>query len=92
MAKKAHYLRGAFGNAVLTYRKRAGLSAQGLADIIGVDRKTVVKWENDKTLPYPANWSKLIQWADNNPAVDSDALRRAYAKALREYTEGVELH
>lgn len=89
MAKKSHYLRGAFGNAVLTYRKRAGLSAQGLADIIGVDRKTVVKWENDKTLPYPTNWEKLIKWADSNPAVDADALRRAYAKALLEYTGGV---
>lgn len=85
MAKKPYYLRGAFGNAILTQRKRAGLSAQGLADILEVDRKTVVKWENEGTIPYPKNWEKLVKWAENNTAVDENSLKRAYAKALMEY-------
>lgn len=90
MAKKHHNLRGAFGNTVLTYRKRAGLSAEELANIIGVNRKTIVAWENDKRLPYPSNWNKLIEWAQNNEAVGNagmQALVRAYAKALTEYND-----
>ena len=93
MAKKHHNLRGTFGNTVLTYRKRAGLSAEELANIIGVNRKTIVAWENDKRLPYPSNWNKLIEWAQGNEAIGSagvQAFTRAYAKALTEYTEGSE--
>lgn len=93
MAKKNHNLRGTFGNTVLTYRKRAGLSAEGLANIIGVNRKTVVAWENNKRLPYTSNWNKLIQWAENTNSVGENgvnALIRAYAKALTEYTDEAE--
>lgn len=85
MAKKPPILRGAFGNTVLTYRKRAGLSAQGLADKLGVERKTVVAWENNKRLPYPCNWQKLMQWVESEPTADLGAFIRAYAKALTEY-------
>ena len=90
MAKKHHNLRGTFGNTVLTYRKRAGLSAEELANIIEVNRKTIVAWENDRRLPYPSNWNKLIKWAQDCKEVGAEgvnALMRAYAKALTEYAE-----
>jgi transcriptional regulator with XRE-family HTH domain len=90
MAKKHHNLRGMFGNTVLTYRKRAGLSAEELANKLGVNRKTIVAWENDRRLPYPSNWTKLLQWAQGCESVGetgANALMRAYAKALTEYTE-----
>lgn len=93
MAKKHHNLRGTFGNTVLTYRKRAGLSAEELANILDVNRKTIVAWENNKRLPYPSNWNKLIKWAENCEEVGTagvHALIRAYAKALTEYTENSE--
>lgn len=93
MAKKHHNLRGTFGNTILTFRKRAGLSAEELANIIGVHRKTVVAWENNKRLPYPSNWNKLIEWAQSTEGVGSTGVQgliRAYAKALTEYTEGSE--
>ena len=93
MAKKSHNLRGTFGNTVLTYRKRAGLSALELASIIGVNRKTVVAWENDKRLPYPNNWNKLLEWARRTETIGDNgvnALIRAYAKALTEYADEAE--
>ena len=78
--------RGAFGHALLTMRKRSGLSCEALADIIGVCTNTVSRWENNKILPSPRTWEALIKWAEANESVDADQLRRAYAKALTEYT------
>lgn len=94
MAKKNHILRGTFGNTVLTYRKRAGLSADEMAEQIGVNRKTIVAWENGKRIPYPSNWNKLIEWAlktDGVGELGMQAIMRAYAKALTEYDNESEL-
>ena len=85
MAKKYHLDRGAFGHALLTMRKRSGLSAEALANMIGVCTNTVSRWENNKILPSPRTWEALLKWADNNELVDTDQLKRAYAKALTEY-------
>lgn len=85
MAKKYHLNRGAFGHALLTMRKRSGLSAETLAKTIGVCTNTVSRWENDKILPSPRTWEALLKWADSNELVDTDQLKRAYAKALTEY-------
>ena len=85
MAKKYHLSRGAFGHALLTMRRRSGLSAEALANIIGVCTNTVSRWENNKILPSPRTWEALLKWADSNDLVDTDQLKRAYAKALTEY-------
>ena len=89
MAKKYHLERGAFGHALLTMRKRSGLSCESLATIIGVCTNTVSRWENNKILPSPRTWDALIKWADSCPSVDVDQLKRAYAKALTEFTGGI---
>ena len=86
MAKKYHLERGAFGHALLTMRKRSGLSCEALANIIGVCTNTVSRWENNKILPSPRTWEALIKWAEENENVEADQLRRAYSKALTEFT------
>jgi DNA-binding transcriptional regulator YiaG len=89
MAKKYHLDRGAFGHALLTMRKRSGLSCETLANKLGVCTNTVSRWENNKILPSPRTWDALIKWAEESPVVDADQLRRAYSKALTEFTGGI---
>ena len=89
MAKKYHLDRGAFGHALLTMRKRSGLSCESLANKLGVCTNTVSRWENNKILPSPRTWDALIKWAEESPVVDADQLRRAYSKALTEFTGGI---
>ena len=86
MSKKNHHERGAFGHTLLTMRKRSGYSCESLASLLGVCTNTVSRWENDKVLPSPRTWNALVQWGENNASVDVDQLKRAYAKALTEYT------
>ena len=86
MANKHQNLRSTFGNTLLTYRKRAGLTAEELGNKIGVHRKTVNRWENETRLPYSENWNKLIRWAEKDIGTDGvNALIRAYAKTITEY-------
>ena len=40
-------------------RKTAGLTQEGLADVLGLDRSTVVRWERAETEPQPWLWPKL---------------------------------
>lgn len=89
VAKKYHLDRGAFGHALLTMRKRSGLSCESLANMLGVCTNTVSRWENNKILPSPRTWKALIKWAEESPIVDADQLRRAYSKALTEFTGGI---
>jgi DNA-binding XRE family transcriptional regulator len=39
----------AFAELLLIARRRAGLTQQGLADIAGTDRTTIVRWESGLT-------------------------------------------
>lgn len=39
------------GERILNYRKRAGLSQEGLAELLGVSRQAVSKWEGDAAQP-----------------------------------------
>lgn len=84
MAKKMINLRGAFGSALLTQRKRCGLSAAALGEILGVCTNTVSRWENEKVVPSPRTWAALLAWAEKEPAADIDQLKRAYSKAIIE--------
>ena len=40
-----------FQNRLYELRKKAGLSQEGLADLLGVTRQAVSKWELDDALP-----------------------------------------
>lgn len=40
-------------------RKTAGLTQEGLADVLGLDRSTVVRWERAETEPQAWLWPKL---------------------------------
>src|SRR5262249_45421856 len=50
------------GTQIKRARERRHITQQQLADIVGVDRKTVDNWENDRT--YPRNrLGALHDWA-----------------------------
>src|SRR2546430_4236856 len=42
-------------------RKAVGLSQEGLAEVMGVDRSTVVRWERADTEPQPWHRPKLAR-------------------------------
>lgn len=47
-------------------RKQAGLTQQGFADLVGVHRVQVAKWETGKSTPYPSTLQKIAE-ATNKP-------------------------
>ena len=53
MAQKRHRL--------AQRRKAVGLSQEGLAELIGVDRSTVVRWERGETHPHPWHRPRLAR-------------------------------
>ena len=48
--------------------ERKGLSVQGLADLIGVDAKTVERWLAGVTVPYAHNARRVAEELDCDPA------------------------
>ena len=50
------------GRAIKDARERRHLTQQQLADIVGVDRKTVDNWEHERTSPRN-RMGALVQWA-----------------------------
>lgn len=48
------------GKIICTYRERAGLSQEELAEIIHVSKGKLVHWENDETIPRPSMVGRLI--------------------------------
>ena len=58
-------------------RKRAGLSQQALADLIGRDRLTILRIENAQTQPPLETVSKIIAaLRDKNVELSADAFLR----------------
>lgn len=52
------------------WRQLAGLTQEALADMIGCDRTTLVRWEQGKTQPKADDIAKLeralsIKWSDD---------------------------
>ena len=43
-------------------RRAAGLTQQELADVLGVARNTVVRWENGRRRPTGLPFAALSQW------------------------------
>jgi transcriptional regulator with XRE-family HTH domain len=50
------------GRAIKDARERRHLTQLQLADILGVDRKTVDNWEHERTIPRN-RMAALVQWA-----------------------------
>lgn len=47
------------GQRIKSLRKNKGLTQEKLAELIGVDFKTIQRWEADKRFPYADNLVKL---------------------------------
>ena len=47
------------GKRIEMYRKKHGLSAQELADLMKVSRQTVYRWENGERIPDVLTFMKL---------------------------------
>jgi len=62
------------GEQIKAARERAHLTQQQLADILGVDRKTVDNWENRRTSPRN-RMGALIAWAPELGGEEPDAER-----------------
>jgi len=68
------------GSKIRRARERLHWTQQKLADALGVDRKTVDNWENDRT--YPRNRIGALEevlgvtFAEDEPPPDATARRR----------------
>ena len=49
------------GKRIAEHRQQMGFSQEKLAEIIGVSRQAVTKWEADQTLPSSSNLLKLAE-------------------------------
>src|SRR5688572_3685914 len=61
----------AFGQMMLTLRTRIGLTQEGLADFLGVSRRTVGAWEAGSKYPNNEHLKRFIVLAVNNRAFPS---------------------
>lgn len=56
-----------WGKRVKEYRSRNGLTQQALADDLGVDRTTIIRWEQGKDEPALMYRRKILAWAPTVP-------------------------
>ena len=76
------------GEQILAARRRAGLSQEGLATLVGVSPQAVRKWECGKTYPRRDKWPLLEQKMNLSPGwffalqaeEESDVLRQNVAQ------------
>jgi DNA-binding XRE family transcriptional regulator len=47
------------GDLLVVHRKKAGLTQEQLAQISGIHRQWLGRWERGRALPDAANWSRL---------------------------------
>src|SRR3990167_2997040 len=47
------------GNAIRDFRKASGMSAQQIAQAVGVNRVTIHRWENGERFPRQKHWARL---------------------------------
>ena len=53
----------AFGQAMLTMRTAIGLTQAGLAELLGVSRNAVSRWEAGETYPKAEHLKALLAWS-----------------------------
>lgn len=61
MAVTNPHLRMTIGQEVHMARVQAGLTQPQLAELCGVNRVTVSRWENDRTEPTISQWRRVAQ-------------------------------
>ena len=49
------------GERIRTYRQRAGMSQEMAAELVGVSRQAVSKWESGQTVPDAVTVAKLCR-------------------------------
>ncbi len=73
--------RGAFGASLLQIRRGLGMNLQRFADIIGVSKTTVWRWENARALPAPQAFNAIINFLEERNE-QTFALREAYSHCV----------
>lgn len=53
----------AFGQAMLTLRTRIGVTQADLAEVVGITRKAISRWEAGDTYPKPPHLKALLTFA-----------------------------
>lgn len=79
------------GNKIQTYRKRAHLSQEQLAERLGVSRQAVTKWESDRSAPSTKNLAQLAgilevsldELAGNPPETPAEELQEENKPEIR---------
>ena len=61
------------GERILNYRKRAGMSQEKLAELLGVSRQAVSKWEGDAAQPELDKIVALLLGEMPNPGPPTEA-------------------
>jgi transcriptional regulator with XRE-family HTH domain len=86
-------MRGEFGKTLKDWRKKQGLTQEGLAKALNVKLETVNRWENGKSMPSPIRMEKLrgLGFDDSailekdKPADDKEALRKRLGLKIRRW-------
>ena len=65
------------GHEIAVYRDLEGLNQEDFADLLGVARTTVSKWEQNKVIPRPSKIRSLIQMGVLTKARARDLVARA---------------
>src|SRR5690348_16908182 len=60
-----------FGQTMLTLRTKIGLTQSGLADLLGISRRSVGEWEAGSSYPKAERLKQLIELAINQQAFPS---------------------
>ncbi len=71
----------AFGQAMLTLRTRIGVTQADLAEVLGITRKAISRWEAGDTYPKPPHLKALLAFAMKHrafPAGDEEEEIRAF--------------
>jgi len=83
-----------YGERILRFRRRLGLSQAQLAEMLDVKRSTVVGWEYDKHLPTPRHRTDLAtvlgateSYLDYGDAGEAARFRHQALSALKALTE-----
>jgi transcriptional regulator with XRE-family HTH domain len=68
-----------FPETLTAYREERGLSQQGLADFLGVSRRTIANWEAGDNLPPKNRLHNFLEKLHSSKAEEADWKSRAIA-------------
>ncbi len=67
------------------YRERMKLSQEKLSDLIGIDRKTIFRIENDRNIPKIDTYAKIVEalkLSDTEIAQEIKGIAKKYKDAV----------